>query len=99
MKICIGGAAGGGATAGMVGNMSGKACRSETYKGWFFEAGYTAPWGLSGGIDVGFNETDWHVPGTGVGLPYGMSGVNEGGAGPGFGAGFKATWCYYIPLQ
>jgi len=98
VKICIGGAAGGGATAGMVGNMSGPACRSDTYKGWFFEGGYTA-WGLSGGVDIGFNETDWKVPGAGVGLPFGMSGVNEAGAGPGLGAGVKATWCYYIPLQ
>ena len=99
LKICVGGAAGGGANAGMVGNMNGKACKSDTYQGWFFEAGYTAPLGASGGFDLGFNETNWKLPGVGVGLPYGMSGVNEAGGGPGLGAGFKATWCYYIPLQ
>jgi hypothetical protein len=59
--------------------MNGKAWKSDTDQGWFFEAGYTAPRGASGGFDLGFNETNSRFPGIGVGLPYGMSGVNEAG--------------------
>ncbi|MGH8051990.1 MAG: RHS repeat-associated core domain-containing protein, partial [Arenimonas sp.] len=70
-KVCIGGAAGAGATVGMVGNMNGKKCNSKTYEGYFAELGYTA--GLvSGGFDLGFNESDWKIPGTILGCPTGF---------------------------
>jgi hypothetical protein len=98
IKVCIGGAAGGGFSAGIVDNMDGKSCRVGTYAGWFGEFGYTAPWGVSGSGDVGLGETDWKIPGLGVGLPYGTTGVNESGVGGGIPAGGKASFCYYIPI-
>jgi hypothetical protein len=98
LKICGGLAFGGGATGGVAGGMNGKACRSKSYEGYFAEFGYTAAF-TSGGFDLGLTETDRKIPLLGIGLPNGMSGVNEMGGGPGLGAGAKATLCYYIPLQ
>ena len=92
VKVCGGGAIGAGASAGAVLGVSGKNCRSDTYKGWFYEGGYSlGP--LSAGVDVGYNNDG---PG---GLPGSLSNVVEGGVGLGFGAMAKSTWCYYIPLQ
>jgi hypothetical protein len=99
LKLCGGGAIGGGLSAGMVQGMAGKTCRSKTYEGWFAEAGFTAGL-ISGNLDKGFNETDHaKIPGTNAGYPYGGSGVYEGSVGPALGAGLKVTWCYYIPLD
>ena len=93
LKVCFGGAIGGGFGGGLVHGMDGKTCRSETYAGYFYEAGASlGPW--SGGFDIGYNDTGGLIP-----LPNGPSGVAEGGFGPGFGARLKSTWCYYFPLQ
>jgi len=97
-KICLGYAFGGGVSGGGVGGMKGRSCRSESYSGFFAEGGVSAGL-LSGGIDLGATETDWKVPGIGMGLPNGLSGVNEMGGGLGIGAQVKASLCYYIPLQ
>lgn len=98
LKVCGGFAFGAGAAGGVIGGMNGKACRSGSYEGYFAEGGYTAGY-FSGGVDLGMTETQWKIPGVGIGLPNGMSGVNETGVGPALGAGLKASLCYYIPLQ
>jgi hypothetical protein len=93
LKVCGGLAAGGSANAGFVSNMSGKSCRSDTYKGWFKEYGASIGF-LGGGADFGYNSDGLF----GL-LPGSESGVNEGGMGFGFGASLKFSWCYYLPLQ
>jgi len=98
LKICSGLAFGGSASAGTVGGMNSKSCRSSTYAGYFAEFGYTGAY-VAGGVDWGLTETAWKIPGLGIGLPNGLSGVKEVGIGPAVGAGLKGTLCYYIPLQ
>lgn len=39
IKLCIGGAIGGGASGGVVTNMGGKSCNKKNYAGWFYESG------------------------------------------------------------
>src|SRR5262249_25637817 len=39
IKVCLGGAVGAGASGGRVMGMSGKKCRADNYRGWFYEAG------------------------------------------------------------
>jgi hypothetical protein len=91
MKVCFGAAVGGSITGGIVTGMEGKSCRSETYKGYFYET--TGAYGfVSGGIDIGYTDTGGSIP-----LPNGGSGVND--LGLGLGAQASATWCYYFPLQ
>lgn len=85
-------------SGGAVGGMKGNSCRSGSYSGFFAEGGASAGL-ISGSIDVGATETDWKVPGIGIGLPNGLSGVNEVGGGVGLGAEVKASLCYSIPLQ
>jgi len=95
VKVCAGGAIGAGASGGLVSGMGGKNCRSSTYAGYFYEAGASAG-PASFGVDVGYTDTGGTIP-----LPVAPSGVNEFGGGVGgfnFGAWFKSTWCYYIPL-
>jgi RHS repeat-associated protein len=86
VKVCpLGAAVGGSGGAGLVTGMTGKACDPSNYAGWFFETGGSlGP--LSIGADFGYNSDG------------SLSGVNEGSAGFGFGAKFKAIWCYYIPI-
>lgn len=73
--------------------MSGKACRSSTYQGYFAEFG--GAYGVAGaGFDVGLTDTGGAIP-----LPNGFSGVNEAGVAPSLGGMFNASLCYYIPLQ
>jgi uncharacterized protein RhaS with RHS repeats len=98
LKICGGFAFGGSAAAGVVGGMNGRSCRSDTYAGYFAEGGYAGAL-VAGGVDLGLTETAWKIPGLGIGLPNGLSGVKETGIGPAVGAGVKASLCYYIPLQ
>ena len=92
LKLCVGGAIGGGASGGGVLGVNGKNCQSNTYKGWFYEGGYSVG-PLSAGVDVGYNSDG---PG---GFAGSLSNVVEGGVGLGLGAMIKSTWCYYIPLQ
>jgi len=92
VKVCLGGAVGGGASTGVVGGMSGQTCNSDRYKGPFYEAG--ASFGpIGGGFDDGFNNNRYYLP-TGQ-----RSGVSEVGVGLSFGFEFKSTWCLYVPLQ
>ena len=68
VKFCVGGAAGVAGGGGVVTGMNGKACRSTTYKGWFFELDGALGY-VGGGLDVGYNDDG------------SLSGVNEMGEG------------------
>jgi RHS repeat-associated protein len=94
MKLCFGGAIGAGLGGGLVGNRNGTQCRSETYTGYFYEAGASSGV-LSGAFDIGYTDTGGMFP-----LPNGASGVTETGGGVSLprGALIKSTWCYYFPL-
>jgi hypothetical protein len=92
MKLCFGGALGAGVSGGVVMGMDGKQCRSDTYKGWFYEVGASiGP--LSAGVDDGVDTGEHGVPGDN------RTGVTEISLGVGLGASIKSTYCYYIPLQ
>jgi hypothetical protein len=91
MKVCVGGAIGGSASAGVVSGMTGVNCNSDRYAGWFYELGGSfGP--FAGGADDGFVNNRYN-------LPTHRSGVSEGSIGLGLGLQFKSTWCYYVPLQ
>jgi RHS repeat-associated protein len=90
IKVCLGGAAGAGFSGGRVMGMSGKKCRADSYRGWFYEAGFSAG-RASGGADVGYLGDLTSGPGL-------TSGVWEFSGGGGWGAEFKSTWCYYFEL-
>ena len=94
LKVCGGGAMGISGGAGIVTGMDGKNCRSDNYKGYFYEIGGAIGY-LSAGADIGYTN------GGAGGLPDGLSGVNEYHGGPGtkWGVQFKSSWCYYFPLQ
>lgn len=81
-KSCVGLAVGVSGSGGIVTGMSGKNCDPDKYKGWFYEVGI-ALGDIGVGIDFGISDDGQ------------LSGVNEGGAGPGLGFLVKATWCLY----
>ncbi len=90
-KYCGGASQGWQVIVGGVQNMDGKKCRAKSYSGYFFEfaAGIG---GVSTGIDIGLTDDNGNY------LPDGLSGVNEGGIGPGS-SGLGWQICYYIPID
>jgi len=95
-KVCFGGALGASIGGGLVRGIDGKKCKPETYEKWFYEAGLTVPTGAIGrvtvGVDVGYDDYNWGLPGW-------PTGVVEGGIFPGYGFKVKSTWCKYTYLR
>ncbi|MBN2018730.1 MAG: hypothetical protein JW749_00720, partial [Sedimentisphaerales bacterium] len=91
-KLCIGGTIMGGGGGGLVRGLNGINCRPNNYSRWFYEIGGGVGVG-SVGFDIGYDSSNWGLPGS-------FTGVFEGGGGIGppgpTKIGFKSSWCYYF---
>jgi len=94
-KWCFGGAIGGSVGGGLVRGVSGRKCKPSSYEKWFYEAGAAAGIGIAGagvGVDVGYDDSNWGLPGN-------WSGTAEVGVHSGYGVKVKSTWCKYKFLR
>jgi hypothetical protein len=85
-KVCYGVNASASVSGGAVTGLSGKDCRSDRYKGVFYEfSGSLGPIGL--GVDLGIGDDN------------SLTGVNDFGGGFGVGLPVGVSWCYYFLIS